>query len=404
MNFKGKGVINIGAERQLSIHRSIQEISKEWDTLGDGSPYSKSGYLNLLEESGPVGYSYYYVLIWQQDVVVGGVYCQKKLIDLVKDYRLHTHSEAFLEKFKVAATKFVFSFVKHQMLICGNVLLTGEYGFSINNELESESDTLIDTALNEVIKYIKEEEGVKVNSVLLKDYYKAAPFKKTSFQHKDYFSFEVQPDMVIDINEKWESYDDYLAAAKSKYRVKFKKVKKSGKALEFRTLTLEEARLYNDDMYALYKATADRATFSLFLLQEHYFSKLLETFGDKLTLTGVFIEDKMVAFFTFLENGTFGDAHFLGYDVKLNSKHQIYFNILLKLVERSIEARVSHLNLSRTAIEIKSSVGAQPHEMLIHLKYGNKFINKRFPYFFKKFLPENKWVVRSPFKEDKSAR
>ena len=384
--------------KTFSIYTSINEIASEWDQLGDGSPYSKSTYLHLLENHGPLAYKYYYVLIKENGRVVGGVYCQRKQIDLGKDYRLHTHSDAFSEKLKVAASKFVFRFVKHEMLICGNVLLTGEYGFSLDANLQKDSDCIIHQALEQVSLHISDNEGVRVNSVLLKDYYIDGPFKKTSFQHSEYYSFEVQPDMVIQFDENWKSYDDYLTAVKSKYRVKFKKVKKNGQALEFRSLTVEEAKKYNSAMYSLYKDTADRATFSLFLLGENYFSKLKEAFENDIKLTGVFLEDKLVAFFTFFKNGTMGDAHFLGYDVKLNSKYQIYFNILLKLIEQGIEEGVPYLNLSRTAIEIKSSVGAVPHGMLVHLKYRRPLINKRFPPYFKKFVPENKWVVRSPFK------
>ena len=398
MGTKDKGGELMLKGKEFSIHTSIRGISSEWDQLGEGSPYSKSSYLKLLEEHGPIGYNYYYVLIKEEGRIVGGVYCQKKLIDLGKDYRLHTHSDALLEKLKVAASKFVFRFVKHEMLICGNVLLTGEYGFSLDASLTANTDALIHESLERVSEYISDNEGVRVNSVLLKDYYIDGPFKKTSFQHSEYFSFEVQPDMVIQFDENWKSYADYLAAVKSKYRVKFKKVKKNGQALEFRSLSIEESKIYNEAMYSLYKDTADRATFSLFLLGENYFSKLKETFGDNMKLTGVFLDDKLVAFFTFFKNGEMGDAHFLGYDVKLNSKYQIYFNILLKLIEQAIEEGVPYLNLSRTAIEIKSSVGAVPHKMLVHLKYRRPFINKRFPPYFKKFVPENKWVVRSPFK------
>ena len=92
------------------------------------------------------------------------------------------------------------------------------------------------------------------------------------------------------------------------------------------------------------------------------------------------------------------DAHFLGYNVQLNSNYQLYFNILLVLVEQAIESRSQFLNLSRTALEIKSSVGAIPYDLTIHLKYHNSTINQWVPFILKKFVPEDDWLPRSPFK------
>ena len=105
-----------------------------------------------------------------------------------------------------------------------------------------------------------------------------------------------------------------------------------------------------------------------------------------------------MAFFTLIKIGKIADAHFLGYDVKLNSQYQIYFNILLLLVEQAIEMKASHLNLSRTALEIKSSVGAEPLEMNVHFRYHNGLIQKLIPQIMKTYVPEDDWLQRKPFK------
>ena len=115
-------------------------------------------------------------------------------------------------------------------------------------------------------------------------------------------------------------------------------------------------------------------------------------------LYGVFLENKLVGFFTFIKNGPLADAHFLGYDVSLNSKYQIYFNMLLKLLESAIEQKASHLNLSRTALEIKSSVGAEPFDMSVYLRHENSLINKFGKFILDRTVPKNEWQQRSPFK------
>jgi len=385
-------------ELSITITDSIRNVTEDWHSHCGDNVYVQSDYLSILESQGPIGYRYFYVSIYQHRQIVGLVYCQCKQIKLKDDFRVHTHSDSIWEKLRVSLTKFAFGFIKHNILVCGNVLLTGEFGMRLDSALTIHTSALTSKILSEVIVYAKKEHGIKINSTLLKDFYKEGPLQKLTFGHQDYTRFVVQPDMVIHLDENWTSYDDYLKAVKSKYRVKFKKVKKKGDALVFRELDADGANRYNGDMYKLYKKTADRAVFSLFLLDEGYFGALKKQMGEKLKLVGVFLDDKLIAFYTYISNGPQGDAHFLGYDVQLNAKYQIYFNILLKLIETAIADKAIYLNLSRTALEIKSSVGAVPHDMYVHLKYHNKTINKLLPRLLAQFVPKNEWQPRSPFK------
>jgi hypothetical protein len=379
------------------IYSNIDQCAHVWDALCDDDVYFRSAYLKLLESQGPIDYKYYYVIVSQYAQPIGVLYCQRKTIKLAEDFRIHTHSKSWWEKTKVAGTKWLFTFVKHEMLICGNVLLTGEYGFQFPNL--TTSDDLVSSLLEGVKDYIRSKEKIKVKSLLVKDFHSdKAVFKKRTFKSKEYYAFKVQPDMIVPLREEWASYADYLSSVKSKYRVKFKKIKKKGSALNFRMLSEEEAELYDQDMYKMYRDTADRATFNLFTLDKHYFSELKKLYKEELTLTGVFLEDKLVAFFTLIKNGEIADAHFLGYNVQLNSKFQLYFNILLVLVEQAIASNARYLNLSRTALEIKSSVGAEPHDLYVHLRYHNDTINQWVPSILKKFVPEEDWLPRSPFK------
>ncbi len=382
----------------IRISDSIYAISEQWDANCGDNVYVSSIFNKLLEQSGPLGYAYYYVLLMQNGQVKGLIYCQHKTINLDEDYRAHTHSDDLWSKLKVSVTKFLFRMIKHEMLICGNVILTGEYGIRLAENSSPELNKLIPKVLSEVKAYIKNHKQKTIQSILLKDFYETGPLKKQDFSVEEYTAFNVQPDMILTLDPDWNSYSDYLSAVKSKYRVKFKKVKKKGTNLVYRTLNGEQAQKYNSSMYKMYKDTADRATFSMFTLDQNYFCELKETLGDKLVLTGVFLEEELVAFYTYVKNGTLGDAHFLGYNVQLNMKYQIYFNILLQLVETAIEEKATYLNLSRTALEIKSSVGAEPYEMKVHIKYHRPWINKRMAYFLSKFVPENDWLQRKPFK------
>ncbi|HEX9151474.1 MAG TPA: 8-amino-7-oxononanoate synthase, partial [Flavobacterium sp.] len=53
---------------------------------------------------------------------------------------------------------------------------------------------------------------------------------------------------------------------------------------------------------------------------------------------------------------------------------------------------------ARTALEIKSSVGAKPVKMYGFIEHSNPIINPYMPKIFKYLEPETIWQERNPFK------
>ena len=68
------------------------------------------------------------------------------------------------------------------------------------------------------------------------------------------------------------------------------------------------------------------------------------------------------------------------------------------MVAYSINKGFEEIVLARTALEIKSSVGAEPIKMYGLMQHSNFFINKKLGYFFKYLEPETIWKERNPFK------
>lgn len=381
----------------LQISPTILELQDDWRVLSHRNIYADPEYLSLLERKGPLAYKYVYAIIYYNDKPVTALYFQMKRIELAKDFRLHTHSKNLFKKLNVAFTKQFFKLVNQNLLIFGNVLLTGEYAFGAKQEFEL-SNELLDIVFSHVKTYFKEEFSLPIKAILCKDFYKEGVHKELSFSVPGFYEFKVQPDMIMALDAQWENFEDFLKAVKSKYRVKYRKVIRQAESLEFREMDLDMLAQYNDEMYALYEATAKRATFSLFYLHPKYFIGLKECFTDNIRITGIFKEGRLLGFYTYVINGDYGDAHFIGYDVELNSDYQIYFNILLGLIKKAIDTKVKFLNLSRTALEIKSSVGAEPHDMFIYLRHENGLINKIMPMILDRLVPKLNWTQRSPFK------
>ena len=77
----------------------------------------------------------------------------------------------------------------------------------------------------------------------------------------------------------------------------------------------------------------------------------------------------------------------------------LYLNMLYNMTEYGIENGFEKIIFGRTALEIKSSIGAIPVNMSGFIYHNNKLINKYIEYIFKKLEPAAEWQMRHPFKE-----
>ena len=64
----------------------------------------------------------------------------------------------------------------------------------------------------------------------------------------------------------------------------------------------------------------------------------------------------------------------------------------------SINKGFKNIVFARTALEIKSSVGAKPIKMHGFMEHSNRLINKKLDFLFRYLEPETIWQERNPFK------
>ena len=92
------------------------------------------------------------------------------------------------------------------------------------------------------------------------------------------------------------------------------------------------------------------------------------------------------------------DTYFLGYDDSIQREKMLYLNMLYDMVAYSINNGFKEIVFARTALEIKSSVGAKPQEMYGFMKHSNHAINLVVDKIFCYLEPEVVWQERNPFK------
>jgi len=74
--------------------------------------------------------------------------------------------------------------------------------------------------------------------------------------------------------------------------------------------------------------------------------------------------------------------------------------MLYDMINYSINKKYKRIIFARTALEIKSSVGAKAVDMFGLIKHSNPLINLLVSKTFSYFEPEIEWQERNPFKEN----
>jgi hypothetical protein len=88
----------------------------------------------------------------------------------------------------------------------------------------------------------------------------------------------------------------------------------------------------------------------------------------------------------------------MGMDRDAQKQYDLYLNVLLLVARRGIEHGAKQSVFGRTAMEIKSSVGAKPHEMYLYTRHVSGWKNRIIMPMVKLLSRNEPWKQRNPFK------
>ncbi len=385
----------------FGLYESIDAIANSWDGfVGGRDIFLSSPYLRALEEATPERMSFYYVLIEDANGVQGVIYFQ--LIHFNAGVSLNysrNGQSSSTGKFRQAARDFLAQRIDFYALVCGNSAVTGPHGFLFSDHTDQETQLNIVDCCLDWLKNVASSQDFNVQLIFIKDFYSPVftnSDRCTTFPQ--YNEFQAQPGMIMPIRDTWINFDDYLSDLQSKYRVRVRRARKKCTLVERRLLNLKDILALESQLYQQYRAIADKAVFNLSVLDEKYFSTLKEKLKDRFYVYGYFENDKLIAFYSLIENNDSLEAHFLGYEESVNKEKQIYLNMLLDIIEFCIRRKCGKILFARTALEIKSSVGAVAHNMYFYLQHSKGFHNKFLPLIFNVLDPKEEWVARTPFR------
>ncbi len=284
-----------------------------------------------------------------------------------------------------------------KLLICGNTFVTGEHGVFIK---ENQDKKVIIKKLAESLNhFVNSNKKLKkqIDAFLLKDFAQESLFITDELKEFKYHTFSVEPNMQLKLNDNWNNFDDYLAAMKTKFRVKAKKAFKQSLDIRIEDVTLKNISKKLPEMTALYEKVASNAEFNLGTFNLETYKHLKQKFGDNYILKSYWLEDQIVGFISGVINNNSLDAHFVGIDYQKNREYAIYQRMLYDYIEIAISKKLKTINFGRTASEIKSSVGAFPQDLTMYLRHKKTITNKILKVFLQRVQP-TPFQQKFPFK------
>jgi predicted N-acyltransferase len=337
--------------------------------------------------------SCHFIGIFEKETLVGIAVSQ--FLDL-------NHLESFGERDKCVKSKvrnIVFKNFCSHILLIGNNTLTGQNAFIIS---ENANGTEVLKTLKKAVLALKEifkKRGTKVHLCSLKDFSEDGLHLFEIPEFDPYLRFTTQPNMLFTVRENWKTEEDYVAALSKKYRDQYKRARKKTTGLVKKQLSLDEIIAQEDVIYDLYYHVAQSAPFNTFFLPKNHFAVFKEQLKDNFLFYGYFENEKLIGFNTLIKNGSDLDTYFLGYDDGIQREKMLYLNMLYDMIGYAIKEQFKTVIFARTALEIKSSVGATPLKMYGLMSHDNKFINNKLAFFFRYLEPETIWKERHPFQD-----
>jgi hypothetical protein len=385
-------IIQLNTSFSFKIYTSISEFPTNWNDFSMNNIFFSKEYLKILEISSPNNISSNFIGLFQNEELVGVALTQFNDLSLVNSYG---ERDNFIKN-KIRTV--VFKNFSSNVLIVGNNTLTGQNTFCFSTEVPAKDlISLLYKAVEELQRQIQKK-GQKVHLVIYKDFpeMQIPLFELPEFS--SFYKFITQPNMLFSIKEHWHTFDDYVNNLSKKYRDQFKRARKKSEGITKRKFSLEDIENYKDRIVELYLNVAKKAPFNTFFLNDDHFEIFKKALNDNFLFYGYFENETLIGFNTLIKNGNDIDTYFLGYDEKCQRERMLYLNMLYDMIAYSINKGFKRIVFARTALEIKSSVGANPEILHGFMRHNNRFINLLIPKLFQFFEPKIEWTERNPFK------
>jgi hypothetical protein len=365
---------------EIEVYNEFEQCEKAWNAIVPAACCLNNAELLVIEKAKLDNITPCYVIIKKANEIIGVCYFQQ-----------FKFTKQHVAKGNNFFTKCVVSYLpfKIPILVCGNLFRINFPGYYF---VDSKNNGLVFEVIDSLLKQSK-----KCTAVLIKDCTQLFDGRLTQKNGFQFFDGDVTMELQ---NQGWQSFDDYQAALQKKYLQRAKKILKQFEPVVVKQFSLQDLDTYKHELMQLYQNILAQQSIKLGIINIDYLRELQQQLQNNFELHGMFINEKLVGFYTYIFYEKTMETHFIGLDYEANKKYNLYFNILFASVKTMIDRKLESLELGRTAREAKANLGAQPQQIYNYMKITSRFTQRLFTIFQKRFnVQENyKSVERNPFK------
>lgn len=336
----------------------------DWDAVAhDSSIFLSRGYLTTIENNSPENTVQRYALAYSDGEPIAIVVCQ---LAEISGESLFQSSADIAEKLTGG--------LRERVLVCGNLVSSGLHGVAFSPHLSAEEGWKI---VAEILYKIRRAEKLsgQIDFVLIKDISEAELAPSQTVERYSYRRIQTDPDMVIEFEADANCFEGYLTCLNSKYRNRIRKVIKKLDQAQFLceklVIDTETDRL----LHRLYLEVENRSKTRLATLPVGYFNGLYESLGSSFCCYGIKKNNEIVGFITIIKDGPDAISYYVGINYDLNSEYPVYFRLLQLAVQAALEMGCSRIQLGRTALEPKASLGALPVDTFVWARHRVPIVN-----------------------------
>jgi len=263
---------------------------------------------------------------------------------------------------------------QEKFLVAGNLVSWGFHGIAF---APGEDATELWPGVAEALYRLRQAHRLTGHTdfLLVKDVTPAQSGLERLRRHS-YRPLETEPNMVLEINPAWKTYEDYLAALDAKYRRNAKDQQKKLASAGCVVEPLTNLEPYTRRLHQLYLNVIANAAVRLVTLPERYLPGLASALGNDFRCNVVRRGEQILGFVTSLRDGDTAIGYYIGFDREASdSGLPIYLRLLHSTIADAIDWRCKRLSLGRTALEPKAALGAKPEPMSVWIRHRVPVMN-----------------------------
>jgi len=266
--------------------------------------------------------------------------------------------------------------LRFRVRVVGNVLGSGEAAYRfVAGVAPDEAARAVDRAVR---RGPSGPGGRRPAVVLVKDFRvadAAGPVGGGASWRPGWFDLEFDPVMQVPIGKDWMEFADYLGALRTKARTKVNRIAVCSEECVFEELGLAEVQNRAVALHALYLEVYGGAAFRLGGLHAEDLVRMKERWGEAFRVVSIRHEGEEVGFFCGFRGEDCIEAFMVGFHPGFHRELALYQRMLIEFIRWGVETGRPVVNLGRTALDIKSSVGALPVRMAMAVRFRNPLLH-----------------------------